>query len=107
MSDQAVGLVLGRNRDTADSRVHRIGQGKIDDSRFAAEMDRRLGAPVGKLQKPASAPARKNEGEGVARKRFVYDGGHLVLPGASKHDPRKPSLVRKARSRASGPIVAG
>src|SRR5260370_18965845 len=63
MSDQAVGLVLGRNRDAADSRVHRIGQSKIDDARFAAEIDRRLGAPVGRLQKPASAPACKNEGE--------------------------------------------
>ena len=60
-----MGLVLGRNRDAADSRVHRIGQGKIDDTRLAAEIDRGLGAPVSKLQKPASAPACKDKGEGV------------------------------------------
>jgi len=60
------GPCIGRNRDAADSRVHRIGKGKIDDARFSAEIDRRFGAPVGKLQKPASAPARENEGKGVA-----------------------------------------
>ena len=49
MSDQAVGLVLGRNRDAADSRVNRIGEGKVDDARFSTEIDRWLGAPVGKL----------------------------------------------------------
>src|SRR5665647_972254 len=84
MSDQTVSLVLGRNRDAADSRVNRVGQGKIDDARLPAEIDRRLGAPVGKLQKPASPPAGKNESKGMARKRFVYDGGHLILPGASR-----------------------
>src|ERR1017187_6035426 len=84
MSNQAVSLVLRCNRDPADSRVHRIGKGKIDDARFPAEINRRLGAPVGKFQKPASPPARKNESKGMARKRFVYDGGHLILPEASR-----------------------
>src|SRR5664280_2412130 len=84
MSDQAVSLVLRRNRDPADSRVDRIGKGKIDDARLSAEIDRRLGAPVGKFQKPASPPARKNESKGMARKRFAYEGGHLILPGGSR-----------------------
>ena len=66
MSNEAVRLVLGRDRDTANTRIHGIGERKIDDARFPAEIDRRLGAPVGKLQKSASAPAGKNEGEGVA-----------------------------------------
>ena len=66
MPDQAVSLVLGRNRDPANSGVHRVGEGKIDDARFSAEIHRRLGAPVGKLKEPTSATARKNEGEGMA-----------------------------------------
>ena len=66
MPDQAVSLVLGCNRDPANSGVHRVGEGKIDDARFSAEIYRRLGAPVGKLKEPTSATARKNEGEGMA-----------------------------------------
>jgi hypothetical protein len=37
MSDQAVGFILGRHRDAADSRVNRIGESKIDDARFSIE----------------------------------------------------------------------
>jgi hypothetical protein len=66
MPDQTVGLVLGRHRDPANAGIHRIGKGKIDDAGFSAEIDRRLGAPVGQFKQPASAPARQNEGERVA-----------------------------------------
>jgi len=99
MSDQAVGLVLGRNRDATDSRVHRIGEGKIDDARFSAEIDRRLGAPVRKLQKPASAPARENERKGVTGKRLVSNGIHPILP---THESEAFSCRKAAKSQERG-----
>src|SRR5258708_36280148 len=95
MPYQAMGLVLGRHRDPADSGVHRVGEGKIDDARFSAEIDRRLGAPVGQLQQPAAASAGKNEGKSMARKRFVDDGGHFVLPGLNALP--KPSVPTASR----------
>jgi hypothetical protein len=49
MSDQAMGLVLGGDRDAADSRINRVGESKIDDARFSTEIDRRLSAPFGEL----------------------------------------------------------
>src|ERR1019366_9303099 len=107
MSDQAVSLVLGRNRDPADSRVHRIGKGKIDDARFPAEIDRRLGAPVGQLQKPASAPppARTNA------RAWRESGSFMTVAISSSREPQGMSLETfscpEGGSRAPGPIVAG
>ena len=56
MADQAVRLVLRRDRDAADAGVERVGQREIDDARLAAEIDGRLGAPVGQFHQPAAAP---------------------------------------------------
>ena len=101
---QAMGLVLGSHRDPADSGIHRVGEGKVDDAGFPAEIDRRLGAPVGQLQQPASASARKHEGEGVAGKRLVDDGGHFVLPG-----PQRPPVTfcSGRRGGSLGPECSG
>jgi hypothetical protein len=49
VADQAVRLVLRRDADAADARVERVREGKVDDARLAAEVHRRLGAPVGQL----------------------------------------------------------
>jgi len=99
MSDQAMGLVLGGDRDAADSRINRVGESKIDDARFSAEIDRRLGAPVGKLQKPASAPARENERKGVTGKRLVSNGIHPILP---THESEAFSCRKAAKSQGKG-----
>jgi hypothetical protein len=66
MADQAVRLVLGGDRDTADAGIDRVRQREIDDARFAAEIDRGLGAAVGQLQQPAAASPCQHEGERVA-----------------------------------------
>ena len=55
-------LVLGGDRDAADAGIERVGEREIDDARLAAEIDRRLGAPVGQLHQPAAAPAGEHIG---------------------------------------------
>ena len=80
MPDQAVRLVLGRDRDAADAGVDGIRQREIDDAGFAAEIDRGLGAPVGQLQQPAAATAGQDERQGLAGKRLISGGTHVVLP---------------------------
>jgi hypothetical protein len=37
MADQAMGLVLRRDRDAADAGIERIREREIDDPRFAAK----------------------------------------------------------------------
>ena len=69
VADQAVGLVLGGHADAADAGVERVREGEVDDADLAAEVDRRLGAPVGQLHEPAAAAAGQNVGHGAARKR--------------------------------------
>ena len=66
MADQAVRLVLGGHADAADAGVERVGQREIDDARLAAEIHRRLGAPVGQFHQAAAAPAGQHIGHGVA-----------------------------------------
>ena len=69
MPDQAVRLILRGDRDATNARVERVRQSEIDDSRFAAEIDGGLGAPVGQFHQPAAAPAREHIGHGVTRER--------------------------------------
>ena len=64
-------LVLGGDADAADAGIERVGQREIDDARLAAEIDRRLGAPVGQFLEAAAAPAGQHIGHGVARQRLV------------------------------------
>ena len=71
VADQAVRLVLSGDGDAADAGVDRIGQRKIDDARFAAERDGRLGIVVRQLHEPAAPPAAQDDGHrmtGVRRR---------------------------------------
>jgi len=56
MPDQAVRLILGGDADAANPGIERIGEGKIDDARFAAEMDRGFCPPIREFEQSA-APA--------------------------------------------------
>jgi hypothetical protein len=47
MADQAVRLILCGDADAANAGIQRVGQREIDDTRFAAEIDGRLGASIG------------------------------------------------------------
>ena len=69
VTDQAVGLVLRGDRDAANAGVERVRQREVDDARLAAEIDRRLGAPVGELEQAAAPPAGEHIGHRVARVR--------------------------------------
>ena len=69
MTDQAVGLVLGRHADASDAGIERIRQGKIDNAGFTAEMDRGLGPPLGQFQQAAALTAGEHIGHGRTGKR--------------------------------------
>ena len=64
-------------RDAADAGIDRVGEREIDDAGLAAEIDRRLGAPVGQFHQPRAAPAGQHIGHGVARQRR---GSSVSLP---------------------------
>ena len=59
MSDQAVGLVLGRHADAANAGIDRVGQREIDDPALAAEEDCRFRPPVRQLFQPTAPPPRR------------------------------------------------
>ena len=65
VADEAVGLVLGGDRDAPDAGVKGIGQGEIDDARLAAEEHGGLGALVGQLHQPAAATAGQHIGHRI------------------------------------------
>ena len=77
VADQAVRLVLRGDRDAADAGIERVRQREVDDARLAAEIDRRLGAPVGQLhaagcraRRRAHRPWRGGDRGGAQRRRF-------------------------------------
>jgi hypothetical protein len=71
MPDQAVGLVLGCTAMRRIPGVHGVGEGKIDDARFAAEIDRRLGAPsVSSRSRLPRPPAERRRAHGVKAARL-------------------------------------
>ncbi len=80
VSDQAVGLVLGRHRDPPDARVQGVGQGEIDDPEFAAEEHGGLGAHVGELQQAAAASAREHERQRLPGERGATEFCHWPPP---------------------------
>src|SRR5258707_15526449 len=86
MSNQAVGLVLGGDRNSANAGVHSVGERKIDDARFSAEIAGRLGASIGQPHKATAAPASKHEGKSVSRKGLMSVCSHLVLPYNARSD---------------------
>ncbi len=47
MPDQRMRLVLGGHCHAANARIHRIGQGKIHNAGFAAEIHRRFDPAIG------------------------------------------------------------
>ena len=67
MSDQAVSLVLRGDGDAPDAGVERVRQGKIDDARFAAEVDGGFDATVGQFHQASAAPAGQHIGHRLAR----------------------------------------
>ena len=110
VADEAVGLVLGGDGDAANAGVERIREREVDDARFAAEVDRRLGAPVGELEQAAASPAGEHVGHGVARIRrrnaellcrFRFDHGELRQDAA----PSAAGGVKTRNSVASGGSV--
>ena len=65
VADQAVGLVLRRNRHLPHAGIERIGQREINDAGLAAEIDGRFRAAVGQLFQPRSTPPRQHKGHGL------------------------------------------
>src|SRR5271166_6275 len=60
MADEAVRLVLGGDGDAPYARVEGVRERKINDARFTAKGDRRLGAPSGQLHQTAAASPGQN-----------------------------------------------
>ena len=58
-------LVLGRDRDAADTGIQGVGQREVDDPRLAAEIDGGLGAPIGQFEEAAAAAASQHIGHRV------------------------------------------
>ena len=92
--DQAVRLVLRRDRDAPDARVERVRQREIDDARLAAEIDGGLRAPFGELHQPAAAAAGEHVGHRRARERRRV--GYLVHAR-----PRRCRVAVRTRRRRS------
>ncbi len=61
VADQAVRLVLRRNRHLADAGVQRVRQGKVDDPRLAAKIDRRFGPQIRQLLQAAPRPPARTK----------------------------------------------
>ena len=61
--------VDGRDADPPNSGIERVGEGKIDDTRLAAEIDGRLCALFRQFKKPAALAAGKDIGHRRARER--------------------------------------
>ena len=80
VADQRMRLVLRGDADAADAGIERIRQREIDDPRLAAEIDRRLGAPVGQFLQAAAAPAGQHIGHGVAGQRLRSSLSAIRLP---------------------------
>ena len=72
VTDKAVRLILRRHRNTANARIDGIGQSKVDDARLAAEIDGRLGAPVGQFHQPRAAATGQHIGHCLTRQRRWY-----------------------------------
>ena len=71
VADEAVGLVLGGDRDAADARIEGVGQGEIDDARLAAEEHGGLGPLVGQLHQAAAATAGQHIGHRFPRQTWI------------------------------------
>src|SRR5271166_4557268 len=66
MPDEAVRLVLGRDGDVPYARIESVRERKINDARFAAEIDGGLRAPRSQLHQTAAASPGQNISHGFA-----------------------------------------
>ena len=73
MTQQAVRFVLCCHADATNARVEAVRQRKIDDTEFAAEKNRRLGAPLGELFEAAAATAGEHHGETFFRQLQPFE----------------------------------
>ena len=80
VADQRMGLVLGCDADAANAGIQRVGKGEVDDAGLAAEIDGRLGTPVGQLLEAASAAARQDIGHGIASQWLIALVVHSAPP---------------------------
>ena len=64
MPDEAVRLVLGRDGDVPYARIESVRERKINDARFTAKGDHRLGAPRSQLHQTAAASPGQNISHG-------------------------------------------
>jgi hypothetical protein len=95
MADQAVRLVLRRNRHLADAGVHRVRQRKVDDPGLAAEIDRRFRAPVGQFLQPAAPPPARTKAIACDDRRWFGLGFIVIPPFSGARNPLlSPSACR-------------
>ena len=101
MAQQAVRLVLGQDRDAANSRIQAVRQREIDDAELAAKKHRRLGAPVGQLLETAAASAGEHERERLPRQPLLYARvrQHVCLQSAGRSARSRPLWFFQADGR--------
>lgn len=80
VADQRMRLVLRGDADAADAGIQGVRQGEIDDAGLAAEIDGRLGTPVGEFLETASPAARQNISHCIAGKWLNALFYHFLLP---------------------------
>ncbi len=85
VADQRVRLVLGGDADAANAGIQRVRQGEVDDACLAAEINGRLGTPIGEFLQAAPPAAGQNISHCIAGKwlnAFFYHC--LLLPPVFK-----------------------
>ena len=92
--DQRMRLILGRNADAANTAIERVGQRKVDDPGLAAEMHRRLCAPVGQLSQAAAAPPGQYIGHRITRYGLIFRLHPPLHPPAHKSPVCRPQFVK-------------
>ena len=105
VAQQRVRLVLRDHADAADARVEAVRQREVDDAELAAEVDRRLGAPVGELLQPRAASAGQHQRGAASAElerfltRNLVHACHLALPDRRQADA--PAVPRSASRQSS------
>jgi len=62
-----VGLVLGKNSNTANAGIDAVGEGKIYDLELAPEGHRWFGAPSGQVQQPGATTSSQDQCQCILR----------------------------------------
>ena len=92
--DQRMRLILGRDANAANTAIERVGQREVDDPGLAAEMHRRLCAPVGQLSQAAAAPPGQYIGHRIARYGLIFRLHPPLHPPAHKSPVCRPQFVK-------------